>query len=212
MAELFAVAPENLTDTHRVDDLAADDAALIEPLACVMKAIRRASPAPGESVAVIGLGFMGLLHARVLPGCTGYEPNPARAAAARALGIRVAETDIEESADVIFVLPGVQAALDRAVYLAAPGARIVLFAPWPPGQDATLPATAYFKDLTLSNAYSAGPNDTSDAVGLLRQGRVRAAQVVSHFISLDDLPAAYIAMREGRMLKAMVSFGTKASG
>ena len=40
MAEYFAVAPQNLSDTIRVDEMRAVDAALIEPLACVAKSLR----------------------------------------------------------------------------------------------------------------------------------------------------------------------------
>src|SRR4051794_26553745 len=43
MAEYFAVAPENLTDTIEVSELRAIDAALIEPLACVVKSITNAN-------------------------------------------------------------------------------------------------------------------------------------------------------------------------
>src|SRR5471030_1988512 len=56
MAEYFAVARENLTDTLIVDDLRPIDAALIEPLACVMKSIRLGANPNASSVAVIGLG------------------------------------------------------------------------------------------------------------------------------------------------------------
>ena len=69
MAQYFAVAAENLTDTHRIDDLQAVDGALIEPLACVAKAARLARVVDADRIGVIGLGFMGLLHALSFPPC-----------------------------------------------------------------------------------------------------------------------------------------------
>ncbi|HWA83012.1 MAG TPA: alcohol dehydrogenase catalytic domain-containing protein [Fimbriimonadaceae bacterium] len=41
MAEMFAVSPENLNDSFLVDDLRPIDAALVEPLGCVVKSIER---------------------------------------------------------------------------------------------------------------------------------------------------------------------------
>lgn len=48
------------------DDLADEDAVLVEPLACAIHAVREADPAPGSHVAVIGAGTIGLLVLAVL--------------------------------------------------------------------------------------------------------------------------------------------------
>ena len=50
------------TDTLRLPDaLSFEDGALVEPLACAVKAVRRARVVAGDSVAVIGLGSNGIL-------------------------------------------------------------------------------------------------------------------------------------------------------
>lgn len=43
------------------DDLSDEDAVLVEPLACALHAARRAEPRPGQVIAVIGAGTIGLL-------------------------------------------------------------------------------------------------------------------------------------------------------
>ncbi len=205
MAQFFAVAAENLTDTHRIDDLRALDGALIEPLACVAKAARLAKVTDADRIGVIGLGFMGLLHALSFPSCQATDLNPARRAWAAAQGVQV-ESPLSGEFEVLFVLPGVQAAFDAAITVAAPGARIVIFAPVPPDTHLAVPFEAYFRDIQVIHAYSAGPNDSEIALNWLREGRVRAEQVVTDWISLDELPAAYRAMRAGAILKPMVQF------
>ncbi|MFZ4509075.1 MAG: alcohol dehydrogenase catalytic domain-containing protein [Fimbriimonas sp.] len=206
MADFFAVAPENLTDTHVIDDLTPEDGALIEPLACVAKSIRMASPG-GQSVAVIGLGVMGLLHMLVMPGAVGYDLSPRRIEWATNLGLQALHPDQMMPADVIIVCPGSQATLDLATRHVCPGGTIVLFAPQPPGERTILDANRlYFADVTLRNAYSCGPDDTAVALQWIRESKVRANQVVSDFIALDELPKAYHAMKRGDILKAMVRF------
>jgi L-iditol 2-dehydrogenase len=55
-------------------------------------------------------------------------------------------------------------------------------------------------------SYSCGPADTREAHELLVAGKVASHQLVSHFISLDELPTAYQQMKRGEILKAMVGF------
>jgi L-iditol 2-dehydrogenase len=64
----------------------------------------------------------------------------------------------------------------------------------------------YFNDITLRTSYSCGPRETRQAMNRLAMGELTAEQVVSDFISMDELPAAYQAMKRGELLKAMVVF------
>jgi len=234
MAEFFAVSAENLTDTIRIGELydyvvepndpprelSAADAALIEPLGCVVKSYWRGC---GESklsygsqrVAVIGLGFMGVLHLLrhnryawdgPLP-LVGYDFNPKRIEWAKNLGFDARSPDEAESAQYIFVCPGTPEAIRFALQIAMPDATIVLFSPLNPPGLMELPVNEmYFKDISLVTSYSCGPDDTMAAYRLMLGEHVKADQVVSDFISLDELPRAYKAMKAGEILKPMVLF------
>jgi L-iditol 2-dehydrogenase len=233
MAEFYGVPAENLTDTFRVDDLRPIDAALIEPLACVVKSLSVAgiygnqtvgapasafgeadgmrsgmnSAVPGGSVAVIGLGVMGLMHMLFLDNALGYEISDQRKAYAESLGLRTRATANAEKADLVFVCPGNKPALDIAIDIANPGATIVLFAPMPPGEETPVNLNRlYFKDVRVVNSYSCGPDDTRRAADLIREGKIRAEQVVSDFIAIDELPDSYQKMKRGEILKPMVVF------
>jgi threonine dehydrogenase-like Zn-dependent dehydrogenase len=203
MADRFAVAKENLSDTHVVDDLRAVDAALIEPLACVCKSVRGGGTG---KTAVIGLGVMGLMHMLLLDGATGLDLSESRRKWAAGLGLDARSPEQAENGayDAVFVCPGSQAAFDTGLRLAAPGATITMFAPLGPGKDLKVPQAAYFNDLTIRNAYSAAPHDSREAIEALREGKVKAEQVCSEFISLEELPEAYGRMKRGEILKPMV--------
>jgi L-iditol 2-dehydrogenase len=208
MAEAFAVSAANLSDTLRADDLRAVDAALIEPLACVAKSLRKARVTAGDRCAVIGLGAMGLMHLLLLgPGAQGIELLESRRSWALQLGLDARPPEGAVPADVVFVCPADERALGQALAMAAPGARVVLFAPMPPPGPTPVPLPdIYFRDLELLNCYSCGPDDTREAAGWLRQGRAHAEQVVSHFVRIEELPQAYRAMKLAEILKAMVVF------
>lgn len=208
MAELFAVSAENLNDTLPANELRAIDAALIEPLACVVKSLFSAGPSDDCSrTAVIGLGVMGLMHMMLLPDATGYDLNPSRLEWAHKLGMTARHPREAQKAEVVFVCPGSKAALDQAIDMIEPGGTIILFAPMPPGEETPVDLNRlYFLDVKLVSSYSCGPDDTLAACEHLRRGNVRAEDVVSHFIEMAELPEAYAAMKAGTILKPMVVF------
>lgn len=207
MAERFAVPAANLSDTLVVDDLRPVDAALIEPLACVMKSIRKLNLRGDESIGVVGLGVMGLLFMLALDGAVGCDLNPARRSWAEGLGLRAVSPGAMPRCEVVVVCPGTTQALDFAFSIAEPEPRIVLFAPLSPGEKAELDLhDLYFQDLTLICSYSCGPRDTAAAAQVIREGKVRAEQVISHFAALDEIPALYQQMKAGEILKPMVVF------
>jgi L-iditol 2-dehydrogenase len=214
MAEFYGVPEENLTDAFLVDDLRPIDAALIEPLACVLKAFSPMTLAMYSDcdVAVIGLGAMGLMHALLLKRSKtltviGYDINPARLEFAEAQGIDARHSDLAKSARLVFVCPGTKPALDLAIRIVEPRGSIMMFAPMAPGQETPVDLNQlYFKEVSILNSYSCDQKWTKIASEAIRHGSIRAEQVVSHFIGIDELPDAYQKMKRGEILKPMVLF------
>jgi L-iditol 2-dehydrogenase len=214
MAEIFAVSPELLADTHVVNGLRAEEAALAEPLACVMKGIRRSGWQQGDRAAVVGLGFMGLLHLFALSylgasrrEVVAYDLNESRRIHALGLGFEARPIEEAAPADVAFVCPGFQSALDLGVSLVTAGGTVLLFSPFSSDVVPTVDINRlYFLDASLVTSYSAGPPDSLQALQLLYSGQLKAEQVVSDFITLDELPEAYQRMKSSEILKPMVLF------
>src|SRR4029077_15581144 len=99
-------APNVRADVLRLPDVIDDETAtLIEPLATVVKSVRRSRLRAGDRVLVIGLGVMGLLHVALLRRrnaglVLAADIVPARLACARIMGahdaLDVSAGDLEE--------------------------------------------------------------------------------------------------------------------
>jgi L-iditol 2-dehydrogenase len=225
LAELVRVeAAAVATDVLRLPDaMSFEDGALAEPVACAVKAVRRAAVHPGDTVAVIGLGANGILlglvareaGARRLVGC---DPDPARRAHALRLGfdqVLAPEEDLSEKvkradragADVVFVLPTAESAVVSALAAAAPAGRVVFYSPVQPGKKWTIePHLPYLRDLSMLFSYSSGARDLREALALIERGIVRASDLVTHRVPLADAAEAFrLACRGGDVLKVMVT-------
>ncbi|MGE0002119.1 MAG: alcohol dehydrogenase catalytic domain-containing protein [Fimbriimonadaceae bacterium] len=203
MAERFAVSAVGLADCHRCDDVDAIDAALAEPVACVVKSVERAG---GEgSCAVVGLGSLGIAHLLLRPGSVGYDTNPTRREWALRLGLDARRPEEAEPARTWFVCPGSAEAMGFAMSHLLHDATVVLFAPMPPGEATPVDLhSSYFRDVRLVASYSCGPSHMARAIESIRAGTVRARHLVSTFVTMDGLPGAYHEMSAGGILKAMV--------
>ncbi len=227
MAEYFAVpAGQVRGDTLRLPDgVSFSDAALIEPLACTVKSMRRAGLHGGERVVVIGLGIMGQLHVVLArhAGATqviGLDRVPFRLDRARELGAdavvhvderdpveTVAELTGGEMADAVIVGPGSLEAMELGIRLAGRGATVVFFTTSrPEDRLAIAPQDLYFREIRLVPSYSCGPNDTREALDLIAAGVVRRPQVVTHEFPLAQVATAYATAAKPSALKTIVTF------
>lgn len=225
LAEYVRVPKENLLDTIVLpDDVPFEDAALVEPLACCVKAARRVALKPGESVLVIGLGSMGLMLAALARGMgahpvIGTDFNAYRRSRAAEtccdVVIDAAAPDVADQiraanrgrlCDVVMVGPGDPRALQAGIDLCQAGGRWTCFWPLPAGQ--TLPIDThdlYFREITLHFSYSCGPDDTREALSWIRKGTVRAKDLVTHRFPLERTAEAFAVTRAaGDSIKALV--------
>ncbi|MGH7755963.1 MAG: hypothetical protein ACREM8_06735, partial [Vulcanimicrobiaceae bacterium] len=67
-------------------------------------------------------------------------------------------------------------------------------------------SSAYFRDLSLIASYSCGPDDTRAALAAITRGVVSAERLGAIRFALDDVASAYTAMRDQRIIKAIVDF------
>lgn len=213
LAEYFRVPSANVRDTLSLPaGVSFADGSLVEPLACVVKSLRRSGVRAGDRMHVIGLGVMGLMHALIAQAMgariSGSDLSEARCAFAAALGFDARHRDQAfEPAEVVICGPGSPDALRDAVALAAPGGTVVMFTPLEPGVALTLDANdLYFRDVRLVPSYSCGPQDTREALDLIARGVVSAGRLGATFYPLEEVPAAYAALRRGEILKPIVTF------
>ena len=150
----YAVCPE--TQCFKVrEDISFDEAAMAEPLACVVHGIDQAQIQPGQVVLVIGGGTIGLMMVQMARLCGAStiilsEPVEMR----RKIGIevgadaaidpihenvpqRIKEICGRDGADVVIECVGKPFAVEQAFSAAGFAATILLFSV--PGVDATVP-------------------------------------------------------------------------
>lgn len=191
-ARLLHVLPEG-------SDLRA--AAGLEPAACVAAACLKASPMPGERIAVVGAGTLGLLAIQMLR--AGYpeqivavDPREDRAERAQRCGATLWMTPRESldqagRFDVVIEAAGVPGAARHAVRLARRGGRVVLtgipsFDDEPPGTlDLVL------RQITVHTVFGAPSRAWSHAVQAFASGILDPSQVVTHEVGLDDVADAF---------------------
>jgi L-iditol 2-dehydrogenase len=226
MAEYFRVPRANLADAHVLPpELSFADGALVEPLGCVVKSLRRAQPAggyAGRTLYAIGAGVMGLMHVAVASArgarVFASDFHAKRLALARELGAEsgfAPESALEalraktegRGADAVICGPGSAAALAHALEAVAPDGAVLMFTPLEPGERFAFDQNAaYFRDVRLIASYSCGPDDTREALDLLRSGVVSARRLGAASFPFPAAGAAYEAMRRAEVVKAIVTF------
>ncbi len=182
----------------------------IEPLATGVRAVwRQGALTREDALLVIGLGSMGLLMTQLgeaygAATVVASDFVPERRELAGRLGADLVldpgAVDVADEvrhatggrgADVVIVCPGDEAAVAAGIGAAAPGGRVVLFTPFPPDRPLAIDQSSmYFREVTLLQSYSCGPDETREALRLLETGEVRVKPLVTHRAGLDGVGAA----------------------
>lgn len=213
LAEYFRVPRENVRDTLRLPDgVSFTDGSLVEPLACVMKSLRRSGARRGNTLFVIGLGVMGLMHALAAQSkglrVAGTDLLAARREFAAQRGVHAVEPGSGYTgADIVICGPGSPQALRDAFAAVRAGGTVVMFTPLEPGTPLTLDANdLYFRDVKLVTSYSCGPDDTRAALELISRGIVTAERLGATTFALHEAAAAYTALRTSQIIKPIILF------
>jgi len=202
--------------------LPAETATLVEPLACCIRAQRRAGVGPETRLLVVGAGQMGLLHVQAARarGCRAVvvaEPLEGRRTAVARHGAFPAEATagavlqaMGARPDVAVVCTGKPDAFVLAMQAVDEGGLVQLFAPSTPGTALTVdPNELFFREITIQTSYSAGPLDTREALRLLADGAVVAEGVITHRFPLADTARALETARSGQAIKVVVVGDTR---
>jgi L-iditol 2-dehydrogenase len=228
MAEYVRIPQVNLEHDTLIlpPDMSFRQGALIEPIACVVKAFKRARFQPGDRVAVIGLGFIGQVMVR-LAQHLGAETVLAsdlvdfRLKRALELGADavfnpaaqegtfpefVASHTEGLGADLVLVGPSSTKVIQEGIKCAAPGSRVLMFmAPQPGVMMEVEPNELFFKEIDLVSSYSCGPDDTRETLALIHQGVFPVDKLVTHSFPMNQaLEACRLTAAAAESLKVLV--------
>lgn len=203
------------------DDVPADVAAV---LGCAVltgggAVLNAGRPHPGDSVAVVGLGGVGMaaLLVAVAQGhdVVGIDTVPAKLDLARDLGATsalspAAAEDLPVRAPVVVEAAGSARAFETAIAATAPGGTTVTVGlPAPDARAGISPLTLTAEARTVIGSYlgSAVPSrDIPRYVDLWRSGRLPLERLVSARIGLGDLPRALDRLAAGDVLRQLITF------
>lgn len=197
-------------NTHRIPpDLHYADAALAEPLACALRALDESGVQPGDTVAVMGLGPLGLMlvrlaaqtaGARVIAMARRLEQVDRAMLLGAAAGIVIGqnpESLIEQvkaetagrGPDVVIEAIGQPHTWELATRLVRKGGLVNFFGGCPADSAVTLDTTLlHYSEITCKASFHHTPSHVRRALDLITRGTITAAQLVNHEEPLEQLP------------------------
>jgi len=187
-----------------------EEAAITEPLACVLHGLEEAEAELGDSVTVIGAGPIGLLHlltakkmgvGKVIV----VDLVEERLDYARKLGaseiINAAKEDVEErvrqltgghGSDIVIEAIGRPETWEQALKLVRKGGKVLEFGGCPPGTEIRVNTELlHYGEVTLMGTFHATPLHFRKALNLIASKTVDVAPLVTRKIPLEKIREAF---------------------
>jgi len=204
----YVLVPERIASVNLLPvpaGLAAEVAAMVEPLACCLRGVERAQVGQGDRVAIIGAGPIGLmLSACVVDAGGTAEVVGGRAERRELVPAFGGETGNGEGADIVLEAAGTEEAWQRALELVRPGGTVLYFGGRESGAELRVDAyRLHYEELTLRGAFHHAPRHVRAALAFLASGAYPWEQLVTHRVGLEGV-AALLADPPRDYLKAAV--------
>lgn len=195
------------------------EAALLEPLACVLHGLSHVRLRPDDTVVLVGAGPIALLHLLVLRTrgigrVVVVARTPGRAVQARALGAEVVPTAVAAArepilaltegrgADLVIECTGEPTVWEAAPGLARRGGQVELFGGCPVGTGVRFDtARLHYDQVAITSPFHFTPRDVRAAYDLLASGTFGGEVLVSDVLPLERLEEALARHRSGQGAK-----------
>ena len=190
--------PENLSEI---------EVSFYEPLACCVRAVRRAELVVNSKVLVLGLGSVGILMAQALKSAgmnvLGCDLILERVQTLKEFGID-AVVNLPENyrPDAVFLTAGADKTVEIAVKTVRDGGKILVFASTP--NSFPFPNNEiYYRELTVMGSYSPDLCDLKKSLELLVAGDVKV-EGLSTVYPLEAVQQAILDTKMGKIKKAYI--------
>lgn len=221
--------PERLVQKNLLaipDHLAFEEAALMEPLACVVRGMEETGLSKGDTVAVVGVGPIGLMFVRLysLAGANVLAVGRGKERLAVAHRLGATETlslldhlDIVQAvrdrsnggrgADIVIECVGRPEVWEQALAMSRKAGTVNLFGGCPKETEIRLDtARVHYDELTIKGTFHHTPATVREALRLLASGDIPTAEFLEDRAPLQDLPAVLRRMAEGHAAVKTVIF------
>jgi L-iditol 2-dehydrogenase len=202
------------------------DAAMVEPLACVLRGAHEIDAREGDTVVVIGCGSIGLKFIRILSSRSvrviALGKRKSQIAAAERLGA-VAAFDVSEidnpvnlvrqlteggrGADAVIEAVGSAKTWQWALQMVRKGGRVNLFGGCPSGTQVNFdPAALHYSEITIKSTFHHSPRFIREALDTIVRGQIRASDFITGEVPLTELPHVFEHMkqRNGELKTAVI--------
>ncbi len=206
------------------DSMSFEEAAMIEPLACCIRAWNKFTYKNNDSVAILGIGPTGIMHALLaklygfekifcldlnefrLDFAKKFETTTINSGSTNALEQIKSET-ANQGVDVVIVATSSLNALKDAVSFVRKGGTIVMFGVPSKGANIELDMSEiYSKGLTIVNSYAASDFDTKEAVEKISNKQINVSQLITHKYNLEECQQAFVHAKSGdNAMKIIIS-------
>jgi threonine dehydrogenase-like Zn-dependent dehydrogenase len=230
-----AYAEFDVTDANsvvRVPSAAAGRPFPAEPLACAMNVFRRSDVRPGQTVAVVGVGFLGALLVQLAAKAGARVVAVSRRPFALDVAVHSGAAEVAtmtdtwdtinhvreivgaDGCDRVIESVGNQQALDVASELVRVRGRLVIAGYHQDGPRQVNMQSWNWRGIDVINAHERDPavylDGMKEAAAALVEGRIDPTPLLTHTFPLDAIGDAFAAMRDrpDGFLKAIVRIGS----
>jgi len=192
-------------------------------------ALNTAQIAPGDTVAVVGCGGVGLnvIQGAAIAGAgeiIAVDIHPAKLELAKLFGATsvvdasgrdpvsaVMDLTSQRGADVAFEVIGLQQTIDQTITMTRRGGQAVLVGV--AGMDATVAVPAFFglvlAEKTIRGCWYGGSDvrrDVPRILDLYREGRLKLDELISQTIALEQVNEAFDALQAGGVARSVIVY------
>lgn len=208
----FCVVPE--ANCYMIpDQMSFEEAALVEPLGCVLHGFKKIHLSSLSKVLIIGGGFIGQLFLQLVKqqnvqSITVSEPADNKRELLYTLG---ADEVIHPSkatnlvVDVVIECVGRAESMELAVKSAAKGGQVLLFGVAAPETVISVsPFDIFSKELTIKGSF-VNPFTHDEAISLIDKKVVDVQMLISHRFTIEELPTAMASFPKLNVSKAIIN-------
>jgi L-iditol 2-dehydrogenase len=218
-AEYFVAPSSSIQcDTFKLpESISFEEATLIEPAGCCIKALRKVNLQPNDSVAIVGAGTTGIIHIALsklflADKVFATDLYDTRLKAAKAFGadfvinpnredavkrIR-SETDGRGADIVVVTAPSIEA-YKTGLASCRKGGRLCAFAPTQPNEYFEIrPKEMFFSETQIIPSYSTSHIETRMALELIRSGKLKLKSLITDHFALEKTAEAFKLAKESR--------------
>ncbi len=179
------------------DNVSFEEATILEPLACAVRALRILDLKAGQTLLVLGSGVSGLMNIMLAKlkqvKVIATDINEYRLKQAKEFGadkIINANQDFELKAERIIVSTGAKAAISQAFKSIDRKGIILFFAIG--SERIEIPAVDFWRnEITLTTSYGAAPKDLEEALELVKNKRIDVEKLITHRLKLDEIEKGF---------------------